>query len=183
MTIADVGPQIRFALHLMRKRPTLSAVATLCLAVGIGLATAAFTVVYGAFLAPLPVPGGERIVMVHEYDRRGSFNVPMTAAVHEPPAAEHIVRRVGRLVQPQRHARGCARSQRRCGGQSGLRVAEHARSDRRRADTRASAGRIRYRAGTHSGRRDRPQRLAHPIRIRFHRPRTGRRHRRPANIT
>ena len=80
MTISDARLQVRFALRMMRKTPGLTAVATLCLAVGIGLVTAAFTVVYGAFLAPLPVPGGDRMVMVHEYDRTGSFNVPMTAA-------------------------------------------------------------------------------------------------------
>jgi hypothetical protein len=60
MTLSDAGLQVAFALRLMRKTPGLTAVATLCLAVGIGIATAAFSVVYGAFFAPLPIPGGDR---------------------------------------------------------------------------------------------------------------------------
>jgi putative ABC transport system permease protein len=71
---------LKFAVRMLRQTPGLSGVAILCLALSIGLATAAFSVVHGAFLAPLPVPGGDRLVMVHEYHRSGRFNVPLTAA-------------------------------------------------------------------------------------------------------
>jgi putative ABC transport system permease protein len=75
-----VSTEFTHAFRLLRKTPGLSAVAILCLALAIGLATATFIVVHGAFLSPLPLPGGDRLVMVHEYDRAGRFNVPMTAA-------------------------------------------------------------------------------------------------------
>jgi len=71
---------LKFALRTLLKTPALSAVAVLCLALAIGLATAAFTVIHGAFLSPLPAPHADRLVMVHEYHRSGRYNVPLTAA-------------------------------------------------------------------------------------------------------
>jgi predicted permease len=73
-------PGLKFALRALRKTPGLSAVAVLCLAVAIGLSTAAFTVMHAAFLSPLPVQAGDRFVMVHEYHRLGRYNLPMSSA-------------------------------------------------------------------------------------------------------
>lgn len=69
---------LRIAIRMLRKAPGLALVAVACLSVGIGLTTAAFHVIYGAFLAPLPVEGGERLVMVREYHRAGRYNVSTT---------------------------------------------------------------------------------------------------------
>ena len=71
---------IKFATRTLRKTPGLTAVAFLSLAVSLGFATAAFTVIHGAFLSPLPLPQADRLVIVQDYDRIGRFNLPMTAA-------------------------------------------------------------------------------------------------------
>ncbi len=69
---------LRIALRMLRKTPGLALVAVACLGVGIGLTTAAFHVINGAFLAPLPTEGGERLVMVREYHRAGRYNISTT---------------------------------------------------------------------------------------------------------
>jgi predicted permease len=71
---------VRYGVRMLRKTPVLSGVALLCLASAIGLTTAAFSVVYGAFFSALPVPHGDRLMMVHEYHRTGRYNVPLTVA-------------------------------------------------------------------------------------------------------
>ncbi len=55
---------VRYAIRTLRRRPlfTLTVVATLAL--GIGATTAVFSVVDKVLLAPLPYPGGERLVQV-----------------------------------------------------------------------------------------------------------------------
>jgi predicted permease len=64
----------------LRKTPGLSGVALLCLAIAMGVATAAFSVIHGALLSTLPVPHGHRLVMVHDIHRVGGYNVQQTAA-------------------------------------------------------------------------------------------------------
>jgi len=71
---------IRFAVRTLLKTPGLTAVAVGSLALALGFTTAAFTVVHGAFLSSLPLPAGDRLVIVQNYDRSGRFNVPMTAS-------------------------------------------------------------------------------------------------------
>lgn len=58
------GVELRHAARSLRRRPTLLAGATLTLAVGIGAATAIFTVVDVVLLRPLPYPASDRLVMV-----------------------------------------------------------------------------------------------------------------------
>jgi predicted permease len=64
---------------MMGKTPGLTALSVLSLAVGIGLATAAFTVVYGIFLRPLPVPEGERMVRLWDVHRARRYNIYIPA--------------------------------------------------------------------------------------------------------
>ena len=56
--------------------------AVVCLAVAIGMTTAAFSVVHGAFFSDLPLPRGDRLVIVQDCHRAGGYNVPMTAAAY-----------------------------------------------------------------------------------------------------
>ncbi len=69
---------IRFGFRLLRKNPAFAAVAILALALGIGANSAIFSVVYATFLAPLPFPHPEQLVVVwSKYS--GHRNVTSTA--------------------------------------------------------------------------------------------------------
>src|SRR5512145_1492720 len=54
----------RYALRMLVRTPTFSAVAILTFAVAIGINTAVFTVVNGVLLRPLPYPDSDRITMI-----------------------------------------------------------------------------------------------------------------------
>ncbi|HEY2548072.1 MAG TPA: ABC transporter permease [Candidatus Acidoferrum sp.] len=63
-TVEHLLNDIRFGVRILRKNPGFAAVAILTLALGIGANTAIFSLVYGALLAPLPMPHPEQLVMV-----------------------------------------------------------------------------------------------------------------------
>jgi putative ABC transport system permease protein len=54
----------RFGLRLLRKEPGFTTVAVVALALGIGASTAIFSIVYAAYLEPLPYRHADRLVMV-----------------------------------------------------------------------------------------------------------------------
>jgi hypothetical protein len=54
----------RFALRLLARSPAFGVVAILVIALGIGAATAVFTVVDGVLLRPLPYPDADRILVL-----------------------------------------------------------------------------------------------------------------------
>ncbi len=56
----------RFALRLLRRSPGFTAVAVLTIALGVGAATAIFSVVYGVFLAPLPYTPADPMVALRQ---------------------------------------------------------------------------------------------------------------------
>ena len=60
---------LRVAVRALSKRPGFTAVAVLTLALGAGLTTAIFSVVYGILLRPLPYNDSERIVMLWQTAR------------------------------------------------------------------------------------------------------------------
>ncbi len=61
----------RYALRQLRKNPGFTSVAVLTLALGIGVTTAIFSVVYGVLLRPLPYPDPNRIMAVFEVTSKG----------------------------------------------------------------------------------------------------------------
>jgi putative ABC transport system permease protein len=62
--IEQFTSDIRFGLRMLRKTPAWTLVVSLTLALGIGLSTAIFSVVYGVLLQPLPYPGADRLVAI-----------------------------------------------------------------------------------------------------------------------
>jgi putative ABC transport system permease protein len=66
--MSSLWQNVRFSLRMLGKNPGFTAVAVLTLALGIGANTAIFSVVYGALLAPLPMPHPEQLVMVWSDD-------------------------------------------------------------------------------------------------------------------
>jgi predicted permease len=65
---------IWFGLRMLRKNPGFTAVAVLTLALGIGVTTAIFSVVYGVLLRPLPYPDPHRIMAVFEVTSKGRLS-------------------------------------------------------------------------------------------------------------
>lgn len=55
---------IRFGLRMLRKTPVWTAVVSITLALGVGLSTAIFSLVYAVLLQPLPYPNSDRLVAV-----------------------------------------------------------------------------------------------------------------------
>jgi putative ABC transport system permease protein len=67
----ELSADCRYALRQLRKNPGFTAVAVLTLALGIGVTTAIFSVVYGVLLRPLPYPDPNRIMAVFEVTSKG----------------------------------------------------------------------------------------------------------------
>ena len=67
-TVEQFFRDARFGFRILRNNPGFATVAILTLALGIGANTAIFSVVYGALLAPLPMPHPEQLVMVWSDD-------------------------------------------------------------------------------------------------------------------
>jgi putative ABC transport system permease protein len=65
---------LRFAIRSFRRQPAFAALAVLTLALGIGAASAIFSVVYGILLQPLPYPQPDRLVAIWEVNQRGTYS-------------------------------------------------------------------------------------------------------------
>lgn len=61
-----LGPDLRYALRMLRKSPVFTGVVLLTVALGVGANTAVFAVVNAALLKTLPYPGADRIVVADD---------------------------------------------------------------------------------------------------------------------
>jgi putative ABC transport system permease protein len=80
--VATVMNDLRYGLRMLTRRPGLSASAILALALGIGLTTTMFSIVYGATLKGLPYPDSDRLVAI--YRTRPAQNIQFMAVdIHD----------------------------------------------------------------------------------------------------
>ena len=63
---------LRFAFRLMRRNPVFAVVSIATLTLGIGAATAIFSVVYGVLLRPLPYRNADKLVRLWEVNPKGN---------------------------------------------------------------------------------------------------------------
>ena len=64
--LSELGPDLRFGLRGFVRRPGITFLSVLMLALGMAASTAVFTIVDGLFLRPLPFPGADRLVYLNE---------------------------------------------------------------------------------------------------------------------
>ncbi len=69
--MSGVWQDFRYAARALGKNPGVHAIVVFTLALGIGAATAIFSVVYGVLLRPLPYPDSHRIMAVFEVTSKG----------------------------------------------------------------------------------------------------------------
>ena len=72
--LEDFGRDLRYGARVLRRAPGFAIVAILTLGLGIGAATAVFSVVDGVLLQPLPYPEPDRIVRLFQIDANGRRN-------------------------------------------------------------------------------------------------------------
>src|SRR5438876_346183 len=77
-SIRQMLRDLRFGVRLLRKSPVFGITAIVIVALGIGAATAIFSVDYGEMLRPLPIPEPERLLSIW-LTRHGAHNYPAAA--------------------------------------------------------------------------------------------------------
>ncbi len=71
VVLQDVARDMRIGARVLRRAPGFAVAAIATIGLGIGAATAVFSVVNGVLLQPLPYPGADRIVRLHQIDATG----------------------------------------------------------------------------------------------------------------
>lgn len=67
---------VRYSLRQLSRSPVFALTATLSLALGIGVSTAMFTVVYNVLLRPLPYPDPDRLLRLVQAQNSGDLTMP-----------------------------------------------------------------------------------------------------------
>ena len=84
-------PDLRHALRMVRQRPTLSAVAIVSLAIGIGACTLMLSVVWTVLLKPLPYGDPDRLVMSWGWYPNANLGNNLSATAKHPDSFNTFV--------------------------------------------------------------------------------------------
>lgn len=80
--LSDLTLDVRFALRTLRKNVGFTVAALATLALGIGAATAVFTVVNGVLLRPLPYPDPSRVVLLWMASKQYGEELPLSSGFY-----------------------------------------------------------------------------------------------------
>jgi putative ABC transport system permease protein len=69
LSLAAIGRNVRFALRQLRRSPGFAITAILALALGVGPNVAMFSIIFATFLAPMPYPNADQVVMVWNHNK------------------------------------------------------------------------------------------------------------------
>src|SRR5262245_53235667 len=72
---------IRYALRALRRTPGYTAVVVAVMALGIGLRTTVFTMVYGVLYRPMPLPNAERMAHIDHWQAKRGFDQNLSYAM------------------------------------------------------------------------------------------------------
>ena len=86
----DLGPDLRYVLRSLRRRPGYAVIVVATLAIGIGVNTTMFTLVNSVVLRPLPLPGADRLVYGY-----GAFSLNASARISPPDYLDYRERVAG----------------------------------------------------------------------------------------
>lgn len=78
LSMIGLGQDVRFALRLARRQPSLTLTVVLTLALGIGANTAVYSVLRAAILRPLPIPHSDRLVLGWQISPSGLDKAPFS---------------------------------------------------------------------------------------------------------
>ncbi len=67
--VESFGQDVRYGIRILLRNPGFTLVAVLTLALGVGVNTAIFSVIYGVLLRPLPYRDGRQLAVVHQQAR------------------------------------------------------------------------------------------------------------------
>jgi putative ABC transport system permease protein len=76
----DVAADLRYAGRILRRHPTFTAIAALTFALGVGVASAIFSVVYGVLVRPLPYADPNRLMVLWERNTAHNLNDNVVSA-------------------------------------------------------------------------------------------------------
>ncbi|NIR44898.1 MAG: ABC transporter permease [Gemmatimonadetes bacterium] len=87
--MSTILQDVRYSLRWIRKQPGFTAIVVLTVALGVGVNTSMFSVVYGVLLEPLPYEEPEELVLVFQTDR---FNDTRREGVSGPDYFDYVER-------------------------------------------------------------------------------------------